>query len=85
MFSSRHLLCSLGWCWSNLAARMFLENKEEVGKVDEIFGPINSFYFSVKPSEGMKATFGTPRQLLAGSNFRNSIEIQRYGHVAHMD
>ena len=37
-------------------ARMFLENKEEVGKVDEIFGPINSFYFSVKPSEGMKAS-----------------------------
>merc|ERR1719253_1143600 len=36
-------------------ARIFLENKEEVGKVDEIFGPINSFYFSVKMQEGMKA------------------------------
>merc|ERR1719235_3117404 len=36
-------------------ARIFLENKEEIGKVDEIFGPINSFYFSIKPSEGIKA------------------------------
>merc|ERR1719482_954524 len=36
-------------------ARIFLENKEEIGKVDEIFGPINSFCFSVKMHEGMKA------------------------------
>jgi len=37
-------------------ARLFLENKEEIGKVDEIFGPINSFLFSAKLSEGMKAS-----------------------------
>eukprot|EP00449_Zooxanthella_nutricula_P033390 CAMPEP_0198491604 /NCGR_PEP_ID=MMETSP1462-20131121/2894_1 /TAXON_ID=1333877 /ORGANISM="Brandtodinium nutriculum, Strain RCC3387" /LENGTH=155 /DNA_ID=CAMNT_0044220213 /DNA_START=63 /DNA_END=527 /DNA_ORIENTATION=- len=36
-------------------ARIFLDNKEEIGKVDEIFGPINSFYFSMKPGEGIKA------------------------------
>merc|ERR1719401_33691 len=36
-------------------ARIFLENKEEIGKIDEIFGPINSFCFSVKPSEGIDA------------------------------
>eukprot|EP00931_Biecheleriopsis_adriatica_P043096 TRINITY_DN2462_c1_g1_i3.p1 TRINITY_DN2462_c1_g1~~TRINITY_DN2462_c1_g1_i3.p1 ORF type:complete len:176 (-),score=58.23 TRINITY_DN2462_c1_g1_i3:106-633(-) len=36
-------------------ARIFLENKEEIGKIDEIFGPINSFYCSVKLSEGIKA------------------------------
>lgn len=36
-------------------ARIFLENKEEVGKIDEIFGPINSFYCSAKLGEGMKA------------------------------
>merc|ERR1719373_334509 len=36
-------------------ARMFYDNKEDIGKVDEIFGPINSFYFSVKMGEGMKA------------------------------
>merc|ERR1719491_1142008 len=35
-------------------ARIFLENKEEIGRVDEIFGPINAFYFSVKPAEGIK-------------------------------
>merc|ERR1712087_714006 len=34
-------------------ARIFLENKEEVGKVDEIFGPINAFYFSMKAGEGI--------------------------------
>merc|ERR1719359_208633 len=37
-------------------ARIFLENKEEIGKVDEILGPINTFCFSVKMAEGMKAT-----------------------------
>merc|ERR1719291_987326 len=36
-------------------ARIFLENKEQIGKVDEIFGPINHFFFSVKLEEGMKA------------------------------
>ncbi|CAE8677293.1 unnamed protein product, partial [Polarella glacialis] len=36
-------------------ARLFLENKEEIGKVDEIFGPINSVYLSAKMGEGMKA------------------------------
>merc|ERR1719329_500662 len=37
-------------------ARVFLDNKEQVGKIDEIFGPINSFYFTVKMEEGMKAS-----------------------------
>merc|ERR1712151_664940 len=37
-------------------ARIFLENKEEIGKVDEILGPINAFYFSFKPAEGIKAS-----------------------------
>ncbi|SBT80624.1 H/ACA ribonucleoprotein complex subunit 1, putative [Plasmodium malariae] len=32
--------------------RIFLENKEEIGKVDEILGPINDFFFSVKLKEG---------------------------------
>ena len=34
-------------------APIYLENKQQVGKVDEIFGPITEFYFSVKMSEGM--------------------------------
>ncbi|SCM24468.1 H/ACA ribonucleoprotein complex subunit 1, putative [Plasmodium chabaudi chabaudi] len=35
--------------------RIFLENKEEIGKVEEILGPINEFYFSVKLKEGILA------------------------------
>ncbi|GAW83303.1 H/ACA ribonucleoprotein complex subunit 1 [Plasmodium gonderi] len=35
--------------------RIYLENKEEIGKVDEILGPINEFYFSVKLKEGIHA------------------------------
>ncbi|KAK6187965.1 hypothetical protein SNE40_005880 [Patella caerulea] len=36
-------------------APVFLENKQQIGKVDEIFGPIKDFYFSVKLSDSMKA------------------------------
>lgn len=34
---------------------VYLENKAKIGLVDEILGPINSFYFSVKPVEGVDA------------------------------
>uniref|UniRef100_A0A8C6WP04 H/ACA ribonucleoprotein complex subunit n=1 Tax=Neogobius melanostomus TaxID=47308 RepID=A0A8C6WP04_9GOBI len=37
-------------------APVYLENKEQIGKVDEIFGQIRDFYFSVKLSENMKAS-----------------------------
>jgi len=37
-------------------AQMFLENKTPIGKVDEILGPINQVYFTIKPSEGIQAT-----------------------------
>lgn len=36
-------------------SRIFLENTGEIGKADVFFGPVNSFFFSVKPSEGIKA------------------------------
>jgi len=36
-------------------ADIFLENKTKIGKVDEILGPINKVYFSVKPQEGIVA------------------------------
>ncbi|XP_052783583.1 H/ACA ribonucleoprotein complex subunit 1-like [Mya arenaria] len=36
-------------------APIFLENKEQIGKVDEIFGQIQDFYFSIKLSENMKS------------------------------
>jgi H/ACA ribonucleoprotein complex subunit 1 len=37
-------------------APIFLENKSLIGKVDEILGPMNEVYFTVKPTEGIQAT-----------------------------
>lgn len=37
-------------------APIYLENKTPIGKVDEILGPINTVYFTIKPSEGIQAT-----------------------------
>lgn len=37
-------------------AQIFLENKTSVGKVDEVLGPINQVFFTIKPSEGIQAT-----------------------------
>lgn len=36
-------------------APIFLENKSQIGKVDEILGPVNEVYFTVKMQEGMIA------------------------------
>ncbi|KAG0171968.1 H/ACA snoRNP pseudouridylase subunit [Apophysomyces sp. BC1034] len=37
-------------------APIYMENKTQIGKVDEILGPLNEVYFTVKPQEGMVAT-----------------------------
>lgn len=37
-------------------APIYLANKTAIGKVDEILGPINQVYFTIKMSEGMIAT-----------------------------
>ncbi|KAJ4872705.1 H/ACA ribonucleoprotein complex subunit [Raphanus sativus] len=37
-------------------APIYLENKTQIGKVDEIFGPINESLFSIKMMEGIVAT-----------------------------
>jgi H/ACA ribonucleoprotein complex subunit 1 len=37
-------------------APMYLENKTQVGKIEEIFGPINAVYFTIKMSDGVVAT-----------------------------
>uniref|UniRef100_A0A8D0GNY1 H/ACA ribonucleoprotein complex subunit n=1 Tax=Sphenodon punctatus TaxID=8508 RepID=A0A8D0GNY1_SPHPU len=37
-------------------APVYLNNKEQIGKVDEIFGQLRDFYFSVKLSDNMKAS-----------------------------
>lgn len=51
------------FCASSLAdkvpyfnAPIYLQNKSVIGKVDEILGPINEVYFSVKMGEGMVAS-----------------------------
>ncbi|KAJ1568010.1 H/ACA snoRNP pseudouridylase subunit, partial [Nowakowskiella sp. JEL0078] len=36
-------------------APIFLENKTQIGKIDEIFGPINEVYFSVNMQDNIKA------------------------------
>ncbi|KAL8162262.1 hypothetical protein V2J09_013751 [Rumex salicifolius] len=41
-------------------AGIYLQNKTKIGKVDEIFGPINESFFSVKMDEGIVATSYTP-------------------------
>lgn len=37
-------------------APIYLENKTQVGKVDEILGPLNEVYFTIKCAEGVQAT-----------------------------
>jgi H/ACA ribonucleoprotein complex subunit 1 len=37
-------------------APIYLQNKTQIGKVDEILGPINQVYFTVKLTEGVQAT-----------------------------
>ena len=37
-------------------APIFLENKSQIGKVDEILGPINEVYFTIKMDQGMVAS-----------------------------
>lgn len=37
-------------------APIYLENKTQVGKVDEILGPLNEVFFTIKCSEGVLAT-----------------------------
>ncbi|KAF8623972.1 hypothetical protein AX15_006126 [Amanita polypyramis BW_CC] len=37
-------------------APIYLQNKSMIGKIDEILGPINEVYFSVKMGEGMVAS-----------------------------
>ena len=60
-------------------APAFLENKQKIGKVDEIFGPINEVMFTVKPDQGIVATswkvndkvYISPDRLLPLTRFTN--------------
>jgi rRNA processing protein Gar1 len=41
---------------------IYLENKTQIGQVDEIFGPITEVLFTVKPASGFVATSFQPQQ-----------------------
>ncbi|KAL7721391.1 H/ACA ribonucleoprotein complex subunit [Entamoeba marina] len=41
-------------------APVFNANKQEIGKIGEVFGPLNDYYFSVAPTEGVKANSFQP-------------------------
>lgn len=45
-------------------APIFLENKSQIGKVDEIFGTLKDYYVSVKLGDNMKVGSLTPKQKL---------------------
>lgn len=42
-------------------APIYLENKAQIGKVDEILGPLNEVYFTVKLQDGVVATSFKPK------------------------
>lgn len=42
-------------------APIYLENKQQIGKVDEILGPMNQLFFTVKLQDGVLATSFKPR------------------------
>lgn len=57
-----HSVEGMMFCKSNLTnqvpfyCRVFKDNKAELGKIDEIMGPINEVYFSVKTNDGVNAS-----------------------------
>ncbi|KAI9313526.1 Gar1/Naf1 RNA binding region-domain-containing protein [Dichotomocladium elegans] len=50
-------------------APIFFENKSQIGKVDEILGPLNEVYFTVKVDQGVVATsFKTDDKVYIGTD-----------------
>lgn len=45
-------------------APIFLENKSQIGKIDEIFGTLRDYSVSVKLGDNMKASSFVPKQRL---------------------
>ena len=57
-------------------APVYLENKEQIGKVDEIFGPIRDFFFSVKLKDDMKAgSFAKNTKVFPRSNHNSAFSF----------
>ena len=36
-------------------AGIYLQNKSKIGKVEEVFGPVNKVFFTIKPDSGISA------------------------------
>ncbi|CAI7616948.1 unnamed protein product [Penicillium manginii] len=50
-------------------APIYLENKTQIGKVDEVLGPINQVYFTIKTSEGIQSeSFKTGDKVFIGGD-----------------
>lgn len=59
-------------------APIYLENKTPIGKVDEILGPINSVYFTIKPQEGIQAkSFKSGDKFYIGGD--KLLPLEKYG------
>ncbi len=41
-------------------AGIYLENKAKIGKVEEVFGPVNKVHFTIKPDNGVNASSFKP-------------------------
>mmetsp|Transcript_25864 Transcript_25864/g.37048 ORF Transcript_25864/g.37048 Transcript_25864/m.37048 type:complete len:205 (-) Transcript_25864:70-684(-) len=77
------MVCSLSHATGMIPyfnAAIFLENKKKIGKVDEIFGPLQKIMFTVKPDPGIFAksfvandlVYISTDKLLPLSRFTNS-------------
>lgn len=51
-------------------APIFLENKEQIGKIDEIFGNLRDYSVTVKPSENIKASSFKQQQKVSVFDWR---------------
>mmetsp|Transcript_9651 Transcript_9651/g.25984 ORF Transcript_9651/g.25984 Transcript_9651/m.25984 type:complete len:222 (+) Transcript_9651:31-696(+) len=51
--------CTLGKI-PHFNAGIYLQNKEKIGKIEEVMGPITQIYFTIKPVEGIKPTSYSP-------------------------
>lgn len=54
-------------------APIYLENKESIGKIDEIFGTLRDYYVSIKLSENMKASSFKHAQKVRGFLIFNGV------------
>jgi len=53
----------------HFSAPIYLQNKNKIGRIDEILGPINEVYFTVKLEPGVKAaSFEKEQKVYIGSD-----------------